>query len=129
MYWEEVGIIDVELQRNLIICGIVVIVMVFGLIPIPRIAFFVSLCIVFSVIDLVGMLHFWGVTISGVSTIYILISVGLAVDYSAHIAHMFVTSTGSANERAKKALTRIGPSVFNAIVSTLIAVLVISTSR
>ena len=95
------------------------------LIPIPRIAFFVALCIVLSVVDLVGMLHYWDVTISGVSTIYILISVGLAVDYSAHIAHMFVTSTGSTDVRAHKALARIGPSVFNAIVSTLIAVPVV----
>ena len=36
---------------------------------------------------------------------------GLAVDYSAHIAHMFVESTGTGAQRAIAALERIGPSV------------------
>lgn len=81
-----------------------------------------------AVVEVVGYLHWWGVTISGVSTIYILISVGLTVDYSAHVAHMFVVEEGSADERAVAALTRIGPSVFNAVMSTLVAVLALSTS-
>merc|ERR1711881_407542 len=94
-YWEEVGIIDVELTRNLIICACVVIFMISAMIPPPRIAVFVMLSIILSVVDLVGFLYFWDVTISSISTIYILISVGLAVDYSAHIAHMFVSASGS----------------------------------
>merc|ERR1711924_418997 len=52
----------------------------------------------------------------------------LAVDYSAHIAHMFVVSVGSSRERAIKSLERIGPSVFNAVVSTLLAVVIIGFS-
>merc|ERR1719502_369493 len=125
LYWEEVGIIDVELVRNLIICGVVIAVMVSMMIPHPRIAVWVAITIFLSVVDLVGFMYWWGVTISGVSTIYILISVGLAVDYSAHIAHVFVESYGTSRQRAVAALERIGPSVFNAIVSTLLAVLVI----
>merc|ERR1711871_1510102 len=78
LYWEETGVIGKELVNNLISCGAVIIVM-----------------IIYSVVSLVGFMHWWDITVSGVSTIYILISVGLAVDYSAHIAHMFVTSTGT----------------------------------
>jgi hypothetical protein len=54
---------------------------------------------------------------------------GLVVDYSAHIAHAFVLSTGTSAERSVKALERMGPSVFNAIVSTMLAVIVLSTSE
>merc|ERR1711968_56786 len=129
LYWEEVGIIDAELVRNLIVCGIVVIIMVSMMIPHPRISCFVALSICLSVADLVGFMYWWDVTISGISTIYVLISVGLAVDYSAHIAHMFVESTGTAPQRAIKALTRIGPSVFNAVMSTLAAVIIIGFSN
>merc|ERR1719199_2411005 len=129
LYWEEVGIIDAELMRNLAICGAVVIVMVGMMIPHPRIAVWVALSIVLSVVNLVGYMYWWEVTISGVSTIYILISVGLAVDYSAHIAHMFVESTGTGPQRAVAALERIGPSVFNAVMSTFLAVVVLSTSQ
>ena len=55
---------------------------------------FVVLALFMAIIDTVGFLHYWGVTISGTSTIYILVSVGLAVDYSAHIAHMFKVREG-----------------------------------
>jgi predicted RND superfamily exporter protein len=129
LYWEEVGIIDAELIRNLAICGAVVLSIIGLMIPHPRIAVWVALSIVLSVIDLIGFMYWWGVTISGVSTVYILISVGLAVDYSAHIAHMFVVSTGTPQERALKAMDRIGPSVFNGIISTLLAVIIIGFSK
>ena len=42
---------------------------------------------------------------------------------------MFVESTGTAPQRAIKALTRIGPSVFNAVTSTLAAVIIIGFSN
>ena len=129
LYWEETGVIGQELVNNLLSCGAVIIVMIIMMIPHPRIAPFVIFGIIYSVITLVGFMHWWGITVSGVSTIYILISVGLAVDYSAHIAHMFVTSTGTSSERSIKALVRIGPSVFNAICSTLLAVVVLGFSK
>jgi Niemann-Pick C1 protein len=66
-----------------------VLVMIGLMIPVPRISIAVIGTIFLAIIDIVGLLYFWGVTICGVSTIYILICVGLAVDYSAHIAHMF----------------------------------------
>lgn len=129
LYWEEVGVIDTELTRNLIVCAAVILVIVMLLIPNPRVSIWVVLCIMLSLVDVVGYLYWWDVTISSISTIYILICVGLAVDYSAHIAHMFNVSTGTGEERTIKALERIGPSVFNAVVSTFLAVVVISTSK
>ena len=129
LYWEEMGVIDMELLRNLIICGSVILIMIFLMIPRPRIAIFVAIAIIMSIVDVVGLLHFWDVQINGVSTIYILVSVGLAVDYSAHIAHMFKESRGSSKERAVEAMARIGPSVFNAVISTFLAVLVMAWSK
>lgn len=129
MYWEEVGIVGQELWRNLLICAVVIAAVVFFMIPQPRIAAVVMLIILFSIAETVGFCHFWGVTISGVSSIYILICVGLAVDYSAHVAHMFKESCGSAPERARQAMVRIGPSVFNAIISTGLAVVILAFSK
>lgn len=128
LYWEEVGIIDTELTRNLIVCGVVITVIVAVLVPDLRISPWVILCIGLSIVDVLGFMYFWDVTISGVSTIYILICVGLSVDYAAHIAHMFKDSTGTARERAIKSLERIGPCTFNAVLSTLLAVAVMGLS-
>jgi predicted RND superfamily exporter protein len=129
LYWEETGVIGKELVQNLLSCGAVIIVLICAMIPHPRIAPFVVGGIIYSVVTLVGFMHWWGITVSGVSTIYILISIGLAVDYSAHVAHMFVESTGMPEDRAVAALKRIGPSVFNAIGSTLLAVCVLGFSK
>jgi len=129
LYWEEVGIIDVELIKNLAICGAVILVVIFALVPNPRIAIWVVLCVCLSIVDTLGYMYFWDVTISGVSTIYVLICVGLAVDYAAHIAHMFKESTGTPRERAINAVDRIGVCTFNAVLSTLLAVVVVGFSE
>merc|ERR1711933_267502 len=99
------------------------------LIPRPRIALIVSLGICMSIIEIVGYMHWWGLTINGTTTINILICLGLSVDYSAHIAHIFKESVGVANDRAVAAMTRIGPSVFHAIFSTFLAVIVLAFSK
>jgi len=129
LYWEEVGVIDTELVRNLLICGAVILVIVALLVPDPRVSVWVIVCVSLSIVDTLGFMYYWDVTISGVSTIYVLICVGLAVDYSAHIAHMFKDSRGTARERAIAAVERIGPCTFNAVMSTFLAVVVISFSN
>merc|ERR1712032_10385 len=129
LYWEENGIIDVELVRNLIIACGVIFTIVAALIPYPRIALLVALNICAAIVEVIGFAHYWGVTMNGVSTIYFLICVGLAVDYSAHIAHTFTDSSGTSENRALSALQRIGPSVFHAVFSTFLAVVVLGFSK
>eukprot|EP00746_Dinoflagellata_sp_MGD_P000639 gnl/MRDRNA2_/MRDRNA2_101146_c0_seq1.p1 gnl/MRDRNA2_/MRDRNA2_101146_c0~~gnl/MRDRNA2_/MRDRNA2_101146_c0_seq1.p1 ORF type:complete len:1048 (+),score=180.42 gnl/MRDRNA2_/MRDRNA2_101146_c0_seq1:333-3146(+) len=129
LYWEEMGVIDRELIRNLVVCGGIILILVCALIPQPRIALIVAGVIVASIVEVVGMAHYWGVTVNGVATIYILICVGLAVDYAAHIAHCFKESSGTSEERSMKSLSRIGPSVFHALISTCLAIIVIGFSK
>ena len=43
---------------------------------------------------MVGMLHFWNMTIDTLSCINIVLAIGLCVDYSAHIAHAYIVSEG-----------------------------------
>jgi len=129
LYWEENGIIDVELVRNLIIACGVIFTIVAALIPYPRIAVLVAFNICAAIVEVIGFAHYWGVTMNGVSTIYFLICVGLAVDYSAHIAHAFTDSSGTSENRAMSALQRIGPSVFHAVFSTFLAVVVLGFSK
>jgi predicted RND superfamily exporter protein len=129
LYWEENGTIDTELARNLIVAAGVVFIIVMTLIPRPRIALVVGAGIMMSMVELLGFMHWWGVTINGTSTIYLLICLGLAVDYSAHIAHVFNISEGSMESRSLEALSRIGPSVFHALTSTILAVIALGFSK
>merc|ERR1712048_739202 len=97
LYWEEVGVVDSELIRNLIIAFGVVCTIIALLIPKPRIASFVALNIAMAIVEVIGFSHFWGVTMNGVSTIYFLMCAGFSVDYSAHIAHAFNSAGGSSS--------------------------------
>merc|ERR1719356_1720785 len=125
LYWEEVGVIDSELIRNLIIAFGVMCTIIALLIPKLRIALFVAINIAMAIVEVIGFAHFWGVTMNGVSTIYFLMCAGFSVDYSAHIAHAFNSAVGSSSDRAVESLTRLGPCVWHAIFSTFLAVMVI----
>lgn len=54
----------------------------------------------FLQVDITGFMAFWGLTIDTVTTIILVIAIGLTVDYSAHIAHAFmVAKEGDKNGR------------------------------
>lgn len=129
LFWEEMAVIEKELWRNLLLCTICVLVFILLLIVQIRVSVTVFLAIFLTLIDMVGILYFWGVTINGVVTVYILVCVGLAVDYSAHIGHAFEDAYGTSDERAAEAVLRMGTAVTNAVVSTMMAVLVFSLSK
>ena len=93
-----------------------------------------------------GIMYFWNMSIDTVTMSNIIISVGLCVDYSAHMAHSFLTKTGavmwspplclytllaagSGNERMQQTLTEVGPAVFNGGFSTLLAILMLVNSK
>ena len=54
-------------------------------------------CVVLTLINVGGFIHFWGLTIDTVSCTNIIISIGLCVDYSAHIAHAFLANQAGPN--------------------------------
>lgn len=74
-------------------------------------------------------MYHWDLTINAVTTVMIVMSIGLSVDYSAHIAHMFMVQKGSRVERARAALNGIGVSVLNGGVSTFLAFVLLSGSK
>ena len=46
----------------------------------------------FFQINIAGYMHFWGLTVDTVTTIQLILAIGLSVDYSAHIGHGFMAS-------------------------------------
>ena len=81
----------------------------------------VMMMVSITLVDIVGYLYFWDITIDIVSCINIVISVGLCVDYSVHIGHCFVVSPGTRLERTITSLENIGPAVFNGGLTTFLA--------
>ena len=54
----------------------------------------------------------WGVNLDAVSMISIIMSIGFAVDLSAHIIYAFVTSHGDTKQRVIGALETLGWPIF-----------------
>ncbi|CAI7868723.1 unnamed protein product [Closterium sp. NIES-53] len=83
----------------------------------------VAAMVAFIGLELVGFLYWSGMGFNSVTSITVLLSVGIVVDYSAFIAFSFLSQVGSRNERARKALAHLGVAVFNGGFFMFLAVL------
>lgn len=127
--WETDEVIGKELWRNLGLAMACVAAITLILLADISICFMVLICVVLTLLDLVGFLHFWDITIDTLSCVNIVLAVGLCVDYSAHIAHAFIVSSGSPTERAKNALVTMGPAIANGGITTFLALLFLGFSE
>ena len=48
------------------------------------------LCVILVDVDILGLMWLWDLSIDSVAIINLVLAVGLAVDYSCHVAHAFV---------------------------------------
>lgn len=122
------------------------------MIPDPWINIPVAFTVIASVTCAIGMFYWFNMSLNLCTTIFAVMAVGLAVDYAAHLGHMFRfsnepdtfagdeierdPSTGevmaiekSGDQRALDTMRRIGTAVFNAVFTTFLAVTVLSQAK
>ncbi len=81
-------------------------------------------------INLLGMISLWGMSLNAVTVVNLVLAIGIALDYSSHIAHSYTIAEGNTRiEKVKYALTHIGGSVFHGATSTLLAVISLSFTQ
>ena len=127
--WETDEVISEELYRNICLAILCVFLTTWILLFNLWASLLVLGCVVLTLANVGGFIHFWGLTIDTVSCTNIIISIGLCVDYSAHVAHAFMSSTGTRCERVNNALAEIGPAVFNGGFSTFLAFVLLAGSK
>ncbi|RMX44018.1 hypothetical protein pdam_00012962 [Pocillopora damicornis] len=115
-------IISTELYRNMGLALLTVLVATPVVLSSLRTCFLVFSCVGFTLVGIMGTIHFWGLTIDIVTTMFLVLAVGLSVDYSSHIGHTFMITSGTRKERALTTLRDMGPAVWNGGFSTYIAV-------
>merc|ERR1712083_881620 len=118
-----------ELYRNIFLAILCVFITTWMLLFNFTASLQVLCCVILTLINVGGFIHFWGLTIDTVSCTNIVISIGLCVDYSVHVAHAFLANAGTRDERVKLALTEIGPAVFNGGFSTFLAFVLLAGSE
>ena len=92
---------------------------------------------------LFGLLYLWDVDLNTITVVNLVVAIGLAVDYTAHIGHAYLTveppETGDDGKpltnhekrvaKARGGLRQMGPSVFHGAASTFLAIIVLSPSK
>jgi len=126
--WETFKVIRAELYLNVALSLLAVFIITLALIAHPLTAFLVFVCVLVTIIDILGGMWMWGLVIDSVSVIYLVLAFGLCVDYSAHIGHCFMLKGGTRDERARAALVDIGAPVINGAFSTFLGVVTLAFS-
>ena len=127
--WEANIIISKQLIRNLAFAFATIAIVNLILIADIVVSLLVFLCVVLTILDIVGSLYFMGLTIEIVTSVQLILSVGLALDYSAHIGVTYiVTRARDRKLRTQETLNDIGTAVFNGGFSTFLAFVLIAFS-
>ena len=126
--WETDEIISFELWRNVGLAIAAIFITTLLLLANLQICVYVICIVTITLTDIIGYLHFWNITIDILSCINIVLAIGLCVDYSVHIGLSYMVAKGSQRDKAMKAVTAIGPAVFNSGVTTFLALVLCSLS-
>lgn len=107
----------------------------------PVTALVVAVTVTMTIVDIMGALAIMGVSLNAVSLVNLIICVGIAVEFCAHVARAFTFPSRNFLERARSrfrgrdarawvALANVGGSVFSGITITkLLGVLVLAFTR
>ena len=97
--WETDDIIGYELLRNIGLALVCVFLITWLLLGNLSICLLVLTMVAMSLVNIVGFLYVWEITIDIVSCITVVLSIGLCVDYSAHIGHAYLVTKGNVHHK------------------------------
>ena len=109
LYYEQYAIIVTEAVNNLALALLAVLVITMVMLANVTSSMLVMLCVALVDIDILGLMQ-RDLTIDSAAIINLVLAIGLAVDYSVHVAHAFVQTPGTKQERVDHALAEMALS-------------------
>jgi len=91
-----------------------------------HVALLISAIVVMVDADLLAAIYWQDNNLAPFSVAAVVISVGLCLDYSIHVAQEFLIAEGTGNERAKEAIEKVGRAVFNGGFTTFLGMSILS---
>ena len=119
--WEIDEILASELWINLSTALVCVFLIVFITLADLCTCLLILSCVLFTMVDVLGLVYLWGMTLDPMTLICNIVGVGLSVDYGAHIAHAYIISQGSKKDRTCSGFISISPAVLHGGISTILA--------
>lgn len=128
--WELYDVIIQEVLQMVTVGLVSVFLIALIFIPHPIGSLIVTPVVAMIYVELVGFLHFVGVTINSVSAVGLTMSIGLVVDYNAHIVMTYFESTDGAtrDDRVRHVINTMGKSIMLGGISTFLGVVPLSLS-
>ena len=127
--WEIDEILAGELYRNLSLALLCVVLIITITLADICICFIILGCVLFTMVDVVGITYFLGLTIDPFVLISTIVGIGLSVDYAAHIAHTFAITKGTRKERAMNGFIAMGPAILHGGITTFLALIFLAFSE
>ncbi len=124
IYFEQYAHVLNETIRNLIVAGISILLISSMFLN----HFVIIICLlcgfVALILELLGLMYIWNVSVNSISMINLVMALGFSVDYNAHVAYHFVSSKAASPElRVIDALSKVGGSVFLGGLSTFLGMM------
>jgi predicted RND superfamily exporter protein len=94
--------------------------------PHPVLIVFVTLAVTSIMAGVVGFMLYLDVSLSAISMLMLIMSIGFSVDFTAHICHGYMISDGESRAlRVRQAIDKTGAPIFHGAVSSLLGILVL----
>lgn len=103
-FWEQYVSLEKNFFRAVLLCEVAIFVSCLAMLTDVTIAFFVSIFSGAVVLQIYGSLFFVGIKFSAIPAVSLIMSIGLAVEFTAHIATHFEGAIGSRIDRMCEAL-------------------------
>lgn len=120
VFYEQYLTIAKEGMLQLAISVLGIFVITFLLLDIDLLtAAMICLTILMILVDLLGIMYFWGIALNAVSLVNLVMAVGISVEFCSHIVRAFLVSGQSSRVlRSQESLARMGSSVLSGITLT-----------
>ncbi|XP_035212713.1 NPC intracellular cholesterol transporter 1-like isoform X1 [Stegodyphus dumicola] len=93
-------------------------------------AFIVVITIVMIIVNLMGLMYWWNISLNAVSLVNLVVGVGISVEFCSHLTHSFaICPEPTRVKRAQSALQRMGSSILSGITLTDCGILVLAFAK
>jgi hypothetical protein len=124
-FFDQYRIIKGELFQNFALCLVAIGVLTALIVVHPLLVLLIVVTMFVIDVDLIGMLPVWGLELNSITSINLVMAIGIVVDYSLHIVHSFTLQDTALprRDRVERALVEIGPSVLLGVATTFLGIL------
>ncbi|CAC5403267.1 unnamed protein product [Mytilus coruscus] len=130
IYMEGFVAIYSQTLQTIGICVAAVFIVTSVFLPLPVMILFITITVILIMVSILGFMHFWGLTLSSVTMIHIIMCIGFCVDFATHICHAFAQAESTnRDDRVGMALDTAGGPILNGALSTVIGVIMLAPSK